>query len=37
MKIIEGSKYAPGKKFAIVISRFNDFIGSSLLAGAVDE
>lgn len=37
MKIIEGNKYAPGKKFAIVISRFNDFIGSSLLAGAVDE
>ena len=37
MKIIEGNKYAPGKKFAIVISRFNDFIGSSLLEGAVDE
>lgn len=37
MKIIEGNKYAPGKKFAIVISRFNDFIGSSLLAGAIDE
>ena len=36
MKIIEGNKYAPGKKFAIVISRFNDFIGSSLLEGAVD-
>lgn len=37
MKIIEGNKYASGKKFAIVISRFNDFIGSSLLEGAVDE
>ena len=37
MNIIEGNKYAPGKKFAIVISRFNDFIGSSLLEGAVDE
>ncbi|KZN42677.1 6,7-dimethyl-8-ribityllumazine synthase [Pseudoalteromonas sp. SMS1] len=37
MKIIEGNKFAPGKKFAIVISRFNDFIGSSLLEGAVDE
>lgn len=37
MKIIEGNKYAPGKKFAIVISRFNDFIGNSLLEGAVDE
>ncbi|KZN43692.1 6,7-dimethyl-8-ribityllumazine synthase [Pseudoalteromonas luteoviolacea] len=37
MKIIEGNKFTPGKKFAIVISRFNDFIGSSLLEGAVDE
>ncbi|MFC0120393.1 6,7-dimethyl-8-ribityllumazine synthase [Pseudoalteromonas xiamenensis] len=37
MKIIEGNKYAPGKKFAIVISRFNDFIGRALLDGAVDE
>jgi 6,7-dimethyl-8-ribityllumazine synthase len=37
MNIIEGNKYAPGKKFAIVISRFNDFIGNSLLEGAVDE
>ena len=37
MNIIEGSKHAPGKKFTIVISRFNDFIGKSLLEGAVDE
>ncbi|PAJ74864.1 6,7-dimethyl-8-ribityllumazine synthase [Pseudoalteromonas sp. NBT06-2] len=36
MKIIEGNMQCPGKKFAIVISRFNDFIGSSLLQGAVD-
>lgn len=37
MKVIQGNKYTPGKKFAIVISRFNDFIGNSLLDGAVDE
>ena len=36
MKIIECNMNATGKKFAIVISRFNSFIGSSLLAGAVD-
>jgi 6,7-dimethyl-8-ribityllumazine synthase len=36
MNIIEGNLYAKGKKFAIVISRFNDFIGQSLLGGAVD-
>lgn len=37
MNIIEGNKYTPGKKYAIVISRFNDFIGSKLLDGAIDE
>ena len=36
MKVIEGKLNAQGKKFAIVISRFNDFIGKSLLDGAVD-
>jgi len=36
MKVIEGNLNAQGKKFAIVISRFNDFIGKSLLEGAVD-
>jgi 6,7-dimethyl-8-ribityllumazine synthase len=36
MKVIEGNLNAQGKKFAIVISRFNDFIGKSLLDGAVD-
>lgn len=37
MKIIEGNKYVLGKKFVIVIFCFNDFIGSSLLVGVVDE
>ena len=29
-------KVAPGKKFALVVSRFNDFITAQLLAGAKD-
>jgi len=37
MKVIEGNKLAVGKKFAIVVSRFNSFIVESLLAGALDE
>jgi len=36
MNIIEGSFEAKGKKFAIVVSRFNHFIVDSLLDGAVD-
>ena len=37
MKQYEGKLVAPGDaKFAIVVSRFNDFITSKLLAGAVD-
>lgn len=36
MKVIEGSFVASGKKFAIVVSRFNSFIVESLLEGAVD-
>lgn len=36
MNIIEGSIDAKGKKFAIVVSRFNSFIVESLLDGAVD-
>lgn len=35
MKIIEGGVAAPGKKFAIVVSRFNSFIVDALLEGAV--
>ncbi|HEX8948029.1 MAG TPA: 6,7-dimethyl-8-ribityllumazine synthase [Dissulfurispiraceae bacterium] len=36
MKIIEGELQAKGLKFGIVVSRFNDFITSRLLEGAVD-
>lgn len=35
-KTIEGSLIAKGKKFAVVVSRFNAFISERLLAGAVD-
>ncbi len=35
-KTIEGNLIAKGKKFAIIISRFNDFITDKLLSGAVD-
>lgn len=37
MKIFEGKLTTAGEKFCIIISRFNDFIGSKLLSGAVDE
>ena len=36
MKIIEGNLIAQNLKFAIVASRFNDFITGKLLDGAVD-
>ncbi len=35
-EIIEGKLLAEGKKFAIVVSRFNDFITGRLVDGAVD-
>jgi 6,7-dimethyl-8-ribityllumazine synthase len=35
-KIIEANLQAEGKKFALVVSRFNDFITDKLLGGAVD-
>jgi 6,7-dimethyl-8-ribityllumazine synthase len=35
-KIIEGHYEAKGKKFAIIASRFNDFITKNLVEGAVD-
>ena len=35
-KIIEAKLNAEGKKFALVVSRFNDFITDKLLSGAVD-
>jgi 6,7-dimethyl-8-ribityllumazine synthase len=36
MKVIEGNLSAKGLKFAIVASRWNDFIGARLIDGAVD-
>jgi 6,7-dimethyl-8-ribityllumazine synthase len=36
MKVIEGALDASGLKFAVVISRFNEFITSKLLGGALD-
>ena len=33
---IEGKLYAEGRRFAIVVSRFNDFITDKLLSGALD-
>jgi 6,7-dimethyl-8-ribityllumazine synthase len=35
-KVIEGHLSARGKKFALVVSRFNDFISAKLLEGALD-
>jgi len=34
--IIEGELSGKGKKFAIILSRFNSFLSESLLAGALD-
>ncbi|EGY79595.1 6,7-dimethyl-8-ribityllumazine synthase [Peptoniphilus indolicus] len=36
MRIIEGNYSARGSKVAIVVSRFNEFITSKLLGGAID-
>lgn len=36
MNIIEGGMRATGKKFAIVVSRFNSFVVEHLVEGAVD-
>ena len=36
MKVNEGKLNAKGKKFAIVVARFNDFISTRLLDGALD-
>jgi len=35
--IIQGNFTTNGEKFCIIISRFNEFIGSKLLSGAIDE
>lgn len=36
MKVIEGKLIGNGKKFAIIQSRFNEFIGDGLLKAAYD-
>ena len=36
MKIYEGHLVSEGKKYGVVIARFNEFIGSKLLDGAID-
>lgn len=36
MKIYEGNLIGEGLKFGIVVGRFNEFIGSKLLGGAID-
>ncbi|MFC1699384.1 6,7-dimethyl-8-ribityllumazine synthase [Candidatus Omnitrophota bacterium] len=36
MKTIEGQLIAKGKRFALIVSRFNDFISKRLLDAAVD-
>jgi 6,7-dimethyl-8-ribityllumazine synthase len=35
-RVIEGKLQAEGMRFAIVVSRFNDFIGEHLVGGALD-
>ena len=35
-KIIEGNLLAEGKRFALVVGRFNDFISEKLVSGALD-
>jgi 6,7-dimethyl-8-ribityllumazine synthase len=35
-KVFEGKLQAEGMRFAIVVSRFNDFIGEHLVGGALD-
>lgn len=35
-KVIQGKMVARGKKFAIVVARFNEFVSNRLLKGAVD-
>lgn len=37
VKTIEGKLTTSGEKFCIIVSRFNEFISSKLLSGAIDE
>ncbi|BEP29526.1 6,7-dimethyl-8-ribityllumazine synthase [Helicovermis profundi] len=36
MKVLEGKLVSDGKKYGIIVARFNEFIGSKLLSGAKD-
>ena len=36
MRVVEGNLVSKGKKYAIIVSRFNEFINSKLLSGAVE-
>ena len=36
MLTVEGSQKAPGLKFAIVVSKFNDFVTDRLQSGALE-
>ncbi len=36
MKTYEGNLVVEGQKFGIIVGRFNEFIGSKLLSGAID-
>jgi len=36
MKVYQGNLFGKGKKFIIVVSRFNEFISKKLVEGAVD-
>lgn len=36
MKILEGKQYLSNKKIAVIVSRWNNFIGTHLVDGAVD-
>ncbi len=36
MKTIEGKLISQNQKYAIIVGRFNEFIGSKLLGGAID-
>ncbi|MPW26774.1 6,7-dimethyl-8-ribityllumazine synthase [Alkalibaculum sp. M08DMB] len=36
MKVYEGKLISEGKKYGIIVGRFNEFIGGKLLSGAID-
>lgn len=36
MKTYSANLYSEGKKYAIIVGRFNEFIGGKLLSGAID-